>query len=114
MQNYILQKPSHKDTGQSKTNLILGNKKIPIVSPLLVNGELISDFKQTCCIFSNHFYSQCTALKNDGKLSNFSYKTWKRLTSFDIKGADILSIIKNKKCKCGWSSRIWSFVNKNY
>ena len=40
---------------------------------------------------------QCTPIKNGSKLLNFSYKTEKRLTSFDIKEDDILLIIKNLK-----------------
>ena len=38
-------------------NKFLSYKKIPIISPTLVNGELISDFKQKANIFSNHFAS---------------------------------------------------------
>ena len=46
-------------------------------------------------IFNNHFASQCTPIKNGSKLTNFSYKTEKRLTSFDIKNDGILLIIKD-------------------
>ena len=38
-------------------NKFLSYKKIPIIPPTLVNGELISDFKQKADIFSNHFAS---------------------------------------------------------
>ena len=70
------------------------NKKIPIIPPLLVNSELVSDFKQKANIFNNHFTSQCT-IKNGSKLPNFSYKTEKKLTYFDIKDDGIPPIIKN-------------------
>ena len=73
-------------------NKFLSNKKIPIVPLILVNSELVSDFKQKA---NNHFASQCTPIKNGSKLPNFSYKTEKTLTSFDIKDDDILLIIKN-------------------
>ena len=76
-------------------NTFLSNKKIPITPPILVNGELVSDFKQKANIFNNHFVSLCTPIKNGSKLSNFSYKTEKRLTSFDIKDDSILLTIKN-------------------
>ena len=46
-------------------------------------------------MFNNYFASQCTPIKNGSKLPNFSYKTEKILTSFDIKDDDILQIIKN-------------------
>ena len=53
------------------------------------------DFEQNVNLFNNYFASQCTPIKNGSKLLNFSYKTEKILTSFDIKDDDILSIIKN-------------------
>ena len=74
---------------------LLSNRKIPIIAPILINGELVSDFKQKANIFNNHFVSLCTPIKNGSKLSNFSYKTEKRLTSFDIKDDSILLTIKN-------------------
>ena len=61
----------------------------------LVNDELVSDFEQKANLFNNYFASQCTPIKNGSKLPNFSYKTDKILTSFDVKDDDILSIIKN-------------------
>ena len=76
-------------------NKFLTNKKLHVIPPILVNGELVSDFKQKANIFNNHFASLCTPIKNGSKLPNFSYKTDKRLTSFDIKDDDILLIIKN-------------------
>ena len=74
---------------------ILSNKKTPIIPPVLVNGELVSDFEQKANLFNNYFASQFTPIKNASKLPNFSYKTEKMLTSFDIKDDDILSVIKN-------------------
>ena len=76
-------------------NKFLSNKKTPIIRPVLVNGELVSDFEQKANLFNNYFASQCTPIKNGSKLPNFSYKAEKILTSFDIKDDDILSIIKN-------------------
>ena len=63
--------------------------------PVFVNGELVSDFEQKANLFINYFASQCTPIENSSKLLNFSYKTKKILTSFNIKDDDILSIIKN-------------------
>ena len=76
-------------------NKFLSNKKIPIIPPILVNGELVSDFKQKANIFNNHFASLCAHIKNGSKLPSFSYKTEKRLRSFDTKDDDILLTIKN-------------------
>ena len=76
-------------------NKLLSNKKVPIIPPILVNGELVSDFKQKANIFNNHFAFLCTPIKNGSKLPNFSYKTEKRLTSLDIKDDDIILIRGN-------------------
>ena len=43
-------------------NKFLSNKKIPIIPPILVNGELVSDFKQKANMFNSHFASQCTLI----------------------------------------------------
>ena len=44
-------------------NKFLSNEKIPIIPPILVNSELVSDFKQKANIFNNHFASPCTPIK---------------------------------------------------
>ena len=76
-------------------NKFSSNKKTPIIRPVLVNGELVSDFEQKANLFNNYFASQCSPIKNGRKLPNFSYKTEKILTWSDIKDDKILSIIKN-------------------
>ena len=43
------------------------------MQPVLVNGELVSDFKQKANLFSN-FASQCTPIKNGNELPTFNYK----------------------------------------
>ena len=85
---------SIQKTYWSIINKFLNNEKISIIPPILVNGELVSDFKQKANIFNNHFASLCTPIKNGSKLPNFSYKTEKSLTSFDKKDDDILLILK--------------------
>ena len=74
-------------------NKFLSNKKFPIMPPVLVNRELVSDLKQKAHLFNNYFASQCTPIRNDSKLPNCSYKTEKALTSFDIEDDYILPII---------------------
>ena len=76
-------------------NKFVSNKKIPIILPVFVNGELVSDFEQKANLSKNYFASQCTPIENSSKLLNFSYETEKILTSFDTKDDDILSFIKN-------------------
>ena len=76
-------------------NKFLSNKKIPIIPPIIINGKPVSGFKQKANIFKNHFASICAPIKNRSTLPNFSYKTEKRLTSFDMKDDDIPLVIKN-------------------
>ena len=76
-------------------NKFLSDKKTPIIPPVLVNGELVSDFKRKANLFNNYFASQCIPIKNGSKLPNFGSKTEKMLTSFDIQDDDIFPIIKN-------------------
>ena len=76
-------------------NKFVSNKKTPIIPPVFVNGELVSDFEQKANLSKNYFASQCTPIENSSKLLNFSYETEKILTSFDTKDDDILSFIKN-------------------
>ena len=82
----------------SVKNNFLNNKKWPIIPPVLINGELASDFEQKANLFNNCFASQCTPIKNGSKLPSLSYKTEKILTSFDIKADNIFPIIKKSKC----------------
>ena len=42
------------------------------MQPVIVNGELVSDFKQKANLFSN-FVSQWTPTKNGSELPTFNY-----------------------------------------
>ena len=52
-----------------------------------------------------------TPIKNGSKLPNFSFKTKKRLTLFDIEDDDILLMIKSPNMDKG--HRMESITNKN-
>ena len=78
----------------SAINKFLSNKKISIIPPIHVNGELVSDFKRKANMFHNLIVSLWTPIKNGSKLPNFSYKTEKRLESIYLNDHDILLIIK--------------------
>ena len=39
-------------------NKFVSNKKAPIIPPVLVNGKIISDFKQKANFFDHYFASQ--------------------------------------------------------
>ena len=76
-------------------NKFLNNKKIPIISPVFYEGDLISDFGKKAEFFYNHFASQYSLVKNAITLPNLEYKTDEQLNYFDINENEILSIIKN-------------------
>ena len=76
-------------------NRFLSNKKIPSILPLLVNGEMISNFSKIAKVFNKIFASVCTPLSNASTLPHLTTRTDKRLSSLKINEDNILSIIKN-------------------
>ena len=79
-ERYIAKRSAKLDNSQivpetywSIINKLLSNKKTRIVPPVLVNGELVSDFEQKANLFNNNFASQCTPIKTGRKIPNFSY-----------------------------------------
>ena len=73
----------------------LNNKEIPAIPPLLLNGEIISNFSQKASIFNKFFASQCTPLQNSSSLPIFYLRTDETLSSSNTNDNDILAIIKN-------------------
>ena len=45
------------------------DKKIPVIPLLLINNELISDFKMKANYFNSFFASHCAPLDNNSKIS---------------------------------------------
>ena len=73
----------------------LNNKEIPAIPPLLLNGEIISNFSQKASIFNKFFASRCTPLQNSSSLPIFYLRTDETLSSSNTNDNDILAIIKN-------------------
>ena len=73
----------------------LNNREIPAIPPLLLNGEIISNFSQKASIFNKFFASQCTPLQNSSSLPIFYLRTDETLSSSNTNDNDILAIIKN-------------------
>ena len=73
----------------------LNNKEIPAIRPLLLNGEIISNFSQKASIFNKFFASQCTPLQNSSSLPTFYLRTDETLSSLNVNDDDIFAIIKN-------------------
>ena len=72
----------------------VNSKKTPIVSPLLGNNKIISNFSEKANLFNKFFASQCTPLENNSSLPPFCLKTDKSLLSLEISETDIFAIIK--------------------
>ena len=77
--NYILKmtkKLADSNTSQKTywtiLNRLLYNKKLPTRPPLLVYGNLVSDFCKKANIFNNFFASVCTPTDNASCLLSFS------------------------------------------
>ena len=65
-------------------NRLLYNKKLPTTPLLLVNGKIVSDFCKKANIFSNFFASIWTPTDNTNCLPCFSYRTERRIKSFQV------------------------------
>ena len=71
-------------------------KKVPIIPPLVINNEIISDFEAKANHFNNFFASQCTPLNNNSKIpENQTYKTNTKLSLIKFKNKKIINIIRS-------------------
>ena len=67
------------------------DKNIPLIPPLLVNDNFITDIMTKANIFNKFFAEQCTPLKNDSVLPiNQMFLTQSRLGTLDFNENEIL------------------------
>ena len=76
-------------------NRFTGRGKIPVIPPLQVNGELVTDFTQKANLFNDFFSKQCSTLDNDSSLPRLSYLTEHRISEVEFSEERILKIIKD-------------------
>ena len=78
-------------------NRFLNNRKIPAISSLLVNGDIITNFfeKADLQFFIKFFGDQCTPLNNLNKLPPPYLKTDKKLPNLSINENEISIVISN-------------------
>ena len=74
---------------------LLSNKKVPVIPPLLVDEEIISNFSQKVAIFNKYLASQWTPLENSSSLPRLWLRPDKTLSSLNRSEDDIFEIIKN-------------------
>ena len=71
------------------------NKTIPLISPLSVDNNFITDIKTKANIFNKFFAEKCTSLKNDSVLPiNQMFLNQLRLDTSDFNKNEILKIIR--------------------
>ena len=85
-------------------NRLLSSKNVPVITPLLVDGKIISNSSQKAAVFNKYFTSQCTPLQNSSSLPTLRLRTDKTLSSLNISEDDIFAIIKswNVNKSNGW------------
>ena len=72
------------------------DSKVPLISPLLVNNKIVSDFTKKANIFNDFFALQRTPLNNSSVLPvKVTFKTHSRFNSIGFEEDDILKIIRN-------------------
>ena len=71
------------------------DKKIPLISPLLIDDKFVTDIQAKANTFNQFFADQCTPLKNNIMLpTNQLFMTQVRLRSLDLNEGETLKIIR--------------------
>ena len=72
----------------------VNGKKIPIIPPLLVNDNFITNFLEKANLFNECFSKQCQPLQNNSTLSKYNtYHTENRLNDITFGNVQLLKII---------------------
>ena len=76
--------------------LFVNGKKIPLIPPILVKDQLVTNFLEKANLFSEFFTQQCNTIENDSTLpNNLVFETTERISSFDISKDEITKIIRS-------------------
>ena len=70
--------------------------KIPLIPPLLVGNQLVTDFLVKANLFNDYFSQQCTTVDNDSSIPpNIRFATEQKLSTREFCTDDIVKIIKS-------------------
>ena len=70
-------------------------KKIPLILPLVINDQLITDFREKADYINLYFAKQCTAIENDSSISTeTNYLCDGTISAVDFVDQDVLKIIQ--------------------
>ena len=73
----------------------VNGKKIPLIQPILVNNQLMTNFLEKANLFNKFFTQQCNKIENDSTLPNdLAFENAERISSFDISKDEITTIIR--------------------
>ena len=61
------------------------NKKIPVLPPLLADGDFLSNFCEKANLFNKFLAPICTPIKNNSRSPPFIYKTNTEFTAFVLR-----------------------------
>ena len=76
--------------------LFVNGKKIPLIPPILVKDQLVTNFLEKANLFNEFFTQQCNTIENDSTLPNdLVFETTERISSFDISKDEITKIIRS-------------------
>ena len=91
-----LSDPTHGTKSYWTTlNKIINKKKFSNIPLLLENGVFVTNFQTKANIFNNHFVEQCSLISNDSVLLIPVSRCNSSLSSVEITGSKILSIIRS-------------------
>ena len=89
---------SFTETIRSSRNykILVNGKKIPIIPPLLVNDNFITNFLEKANLFNEFFSKQCQPLQNNSTLpKSNTYHTENRLNDITFDNEKLLKIIQS-------------------
>ena len=70
--------------------------KIPLIPPLLVGNQLVTDFLVKANLFNDYFSQQCMTVDNDSSIPpNITFATEQKLSTLEFCTDDIVKIIKS-------------------
>ena len=69
---------------------------IPLIPPLLVNNEFVTDFLVKANLFNHFFREQCRSITNDSSLPNYqNIETVTRISNINIDTDTIIKVIRS-------------------
>ena len=70
---------------------IANGRKVPVILPLLINNEFISNFKTKANYFNRFFNQQCTAISTDSSIpSSVNLATNETITKINLDGQQLI------------------------